>query len=191
MLPSGKPNDTRTSPPPPTVRQRRRTGFSLVEVMVVTSTMAFLSMMIAGIWGQLMRSSTDTIAQARLVSAGQFALESFRRDLAGSLPGDQSGSKLQGMMVGRVVTADGQLMLCFDGEPTNGIADWIIPDTVIVYDVVDGQLIRTDQENWTAFVVADDVSDFIVTELTDGLKIELTISRGSITRTYTLISRDP
>ena len=113
----------------PTVRRRRQTGFTLIEVMVVTATMAFLSMLIAGIWAGLVRSTTDTMAQARLVSAAQFAFESFRRDLAGSLPEDQNGTRLQGIMVGSLVTSDARLLLCFDGEPMNEIADWAAPDT--------------------------------------------------------------
>ena len=191
MPPPSKPNDRRTSIPMPTVRLRRQTGFTLIEVMVVTTTMAFLSMLIAGIWAGLVRSSTDTIAQARLVSAAQFALESFRRDLAGNLPEDQSGAKLQGMMVGTLVTADDRLLLCFDGEPMNETADWAAPDTVIVYEVQAGRLMRADQQSGTDFVVADNVTDFSVTQLAGGLRIELTLERGTFTRTYTLISQDP
>ncbi len=170
---------------------RRQTGFTLIEVMVVTATMAFLSMLIAGIWAGLVRSTTDTMAQSRLVSDAQFALESFRRDLAGSLPEDRNGTKLQGMMVGSLVTSDARLLLCFDGEPMNEIADWAAPDTVIIYEVQAGQLMRTDQQSGTAFVVADNVSDFSVTQLASGLRIELTLARGNFTRTYTLISEDP
>ncbi len=191
MLPPGKTNYGRTSLLLPTGRLRRQTGFTLIEVLVVTGMMAFLSMLIAGIWAGLVRSSTDTIAQGRLVSAAQFALESFRRDLAGSLPEDPNGTRLQGMMVGSLVTSDARLLLCFDGEPMNEIADWIAPDTVIVYDVQGGQLIRTDQQSGNDFVVADNVDDFIVTQLASGLRIELTVGRGNLTRTYTLISQDP
>ena len=120
-----------------------------------------------------------------------FALESFRRDLAGSLPEDQNGAKLQGMMVGSLVTSDARLLLCFDGKPMNEIADWAAPDRVIVYEVQAGQLIRTNQQSGTAFVVADEVSGFSVTQLVSGLRIELTVARGNFTRTYTLISQDP
>ncbi|MFV2069236.1 MAG: type II secretion system protein J [Pirellulales bacterium] len=191
MLLPGKPNYGRTSIPMPAVRLHRQTGFTLIELMVVTATMAFLSMLIAGIWAGLARSSTDTMAQARLVSAAQFALESFRRDLAGSLPENPNGTRLQGMMVGSLVTSDARLLLCFDGAPMNEVADWAAPDTVIVYEVQNGQLIRTDQQSGTAFVVADNVSAFSVTQLAGGLRIELTVVRGNFTRTYTLVSQDP
>ncbi len=191
MLPPGKPNYGSTSIPLPTVRLRRQTGFTLIEVLVVTATMAFLSMLIAGLWSGLVRSSSYTIAQARLVSSAQFALESLRRDLAGNLPEDQSGAKLQGTMVGSLVTVDDRLLLCFDGVPLNQTADWAAPDTVIAYEVQVGQLIRTNQQSGTAFVVADNVSGISVTQLATGLRIELTVERGTITRTYTLISQDP
>ena len=191
MLPPSKRKYGRTSMNMPTVRLRRQAGFTLIEVMVVTAMMAFLSMLIAGIWAGLVRSTADTINQAKLVSAAQFALESFRRDLAGSLPEDQNGTRLQGMVVGSLVTSDDRLLLCFDGEPMNEIADWAAPDTVIVYEVQAGQLMRTDQQSGTAFVVADNVSDFSVTQLASGLRIELTFARGNFTRTYTLISEDP
>ena len=190
-----QPNDYRTSlsllKRLPTGRFRRQCGFTLVEVMVVTTMTAFLSMMVAGIWSGLLRSTTDTMTQSRLVSDAQFALESLRRDLAGSVPEERSGTKLEGMIVGTLATADDRLLLCFDAEPLNEIADWAAPDRVIVYEVQNGQLIRTDQQSGTSFVVVDNVSNFGVTQLVSGVRIELTIERGKFNRTYTLISQDP
>lgn len=191
MLPPDKSNYGHNSIPMPPMRLRRQTGFTLIEMMVVTATMAFLSMLIAGIWSGLVRSSTDSMAQARLVSAAQFALESFRRDLAGSLPEAQNGSKSEGLMVGNLVTADTRLLLCFDGEPVNEIADWAAPDTVIEYELQVDQLVRTNQMSGIAFVVADNVRNLSLTQLASGLKIELTIERGKLSRTYTVISQDP
>ena len=191
MLPPGEPNYGPTSIPMSTVRFRRQTGFTLIEVMVVTSMMAFLSMLIAGIWTGLVRSATDIISQTQVVSAAQFALESFRRDLTGNLPENPNGTKFEGKMVGSLVTVDARLLLCYDGDPLNEIADWAAPDRVMVYEVQGGQLIRTDQQSGVAFVVANNVSDFTVTQLASGLRIELTFERGNFTRTYTLISEDP
>ena len=137
------------------------------------------------------RSATDIISQTQVVSAAQFALESFRRDLTGNLPENPNGTKLEGKMVGTLVTVDARLLLCYDGDPLNEIADWAAPDRVMVYEVQGGQLIRTDQQSGAAFVVANNVSDFTVTQLASGLRIELTFERGNFTRTYTLISEDP
>jgi hypothetical protein len=84
-----------------------------------------------------------------------------------------------------------QLLLCFDGSPVNETADWVSPDTVIEYGVINGQLIRSDNSTGSEMVVADGVANFEVTELSDGVRLELTLERRGLERTYSWITRDP
>jgi hypothetical protein len=94
--------------------------------------------------------------------------------------------------VGRLQPGNAQLWLCFDGgNPPNGVADWGPPDTVIVYAVQGDSLIRQDQNSNTTFVVARYVTQFSVRDLGDRVLIQLTFAYRSVTRTYTLVARDP
>jgi type II secretory pathway component PulJ len=171
---------------------RRRGGFSLVELMIVATMTSVLLIMISGFWTSFGRSLADGVAQARTAGEATLALETLRRDLSGHLPGTTTGLQPVGRYVGRLVTDGGtRLMLCFDGAPANGSADWASPDTVITYEVQDGRLVRLDQQTMGTFVVADRVDQFLVVDQGDRLRIDLTVTFRDFTNTYTLIAQDP
>jgi prepilin-type N-terminal cleavage/methylation domain-containing protein len=167
-------------------------GFSLVELMIVTTMTGVLVIMISGFWTSFGRSLADGVAQARTAGEATLALETLRRDLSGHLPGAAAGSQPVGQYVGRLVTDGGaRLMLCFDGAPANGNADWAAPDTVVTYEMQNGQLVRLDQQTGGTFVVADRVDQFQVLDQGDRLRIDLTVTFRDFTNTYTLIAQDP
>jgi type II secretory pathway pseudopilin PulG len=170
----------------------RRDAFTLVEVMVVTMMMAFACIMISGLWMTMGRCLTDTMAQVDVAQESHFALEVLRRDLGGFLPGEEKKEEDENKLVGRLATADGRLLLCFDGGKVNGMADWAKPDRVFVYAWKDGQLIRNEQTDKNeSFIVSNHVTKFQPRQLGNGVSIELTIGRRDFQRTYRLVSQDP
>ncbi len=159
--------------------------------MISVGLSAFLMLMVSGMSADLWRSMASNAQEVKVSGEATFALETLRRDFGGQLPGDLTGEKGLGSLVGRLVVGDDQLMLCFDGAPVNGTADWVAPDVVITYDVQDGRLVRTDSTTFTTFTVADHVTQFKVIDQGTGVRIELTLESRNINRTYTLVTQDP
>ena len=166
-------------------------GFTLLELMIATLLSSFLLLMIAGMWASLGRSAAGNLADCQIAADALMALDTFRRDLSGTLPGSSLGGKQQGRLVGRLIVGGNQLRLCYDGNPANGIADWGNPDRVVVYQLDAGRLVRTDVATGASFVVADSAEQFCVTDLGTGVRIALTLGRRRVCRTYTLVTRDP
>ena len=125
----------------------RTRAFTLVEVMVVTAMTAFLFLMMSGMWHSVGRSMNDSLVEARVSQEAHFVLEVLRRDLGGFLPGEEKEEDDENKLVGRLATASKQLRLCFDSDNPDGLPDWGKPDTVIVYEVQDEQLLRIEQFN--------------------------------------------
>lgn len=171
-----------------------RRGFTMLEVMVVTTLMAFLTLLLSATWAGLVRPTADLAARTRLSQEANLAAASLVRDLAGSLPNAEGriGTKAQYRFVGRMQPFNNQLWLCFDGSSTpNGSADWGWPDTVIVYEVQDHRLVRWDQSTSTIHTLARHVQQLDVQDLGDRVQLKITFQYRGITPTYTLIARDP
>jgi prepilin-type N-terminal cleavage/methylation domain-containing protein len=175
--------------PPPQIRSR---AFTLVEVMVATAITAMLFIMMSGMWRGLARSMNHSLVDARISQEAHFILEVMRRDLGGFLPGKETEQEDENKLVGRLATAAKQLMLCFDDDHADGEPDWGKPDTVIVYEVRDGQLLRIEQTDKGKFiVVASHLTDFTPTQLAKGVRVDFTITYEGFSKTYSLISQDP
>ena len=173
-------------------RYYRSRGFSLIELMIVATMTSFLMLMLSGVWRAFGRSLIETSAQARLLCEADLAVETLRRDFCGHLPGTDTGDLETGKLLGRLVLAGGsQLLLCFDGPPANGAADWAAPDTVVLYRVQNEQLLRIDQQAGSVFVVSDGVEQFAVVDQPHGVTIDLTLRRRNLSRTYTFETQDP
>jgi len=166
-------------------------GFTLVEAMLVSGLMSLLVLLLSGAWSGLGRPSADAIARCRVAQEANLAAEALARDLGGSLPDQSTGTRESGRLVGRLAVDGSELWLCYDGEPVNGLPDWVAPDTVIVYDVQADNLVRSDQQAATSYVVADHVSQMQVTEQVEGVHVDLTFAYRDVTRTYTIIAKDP
>ena len=180
---------------PITRRRNRTSGITLLETMLVSVLMALLVLLVSQGWAGFGRPTADLVARCRVAQEAHLAVTALAGDLGGFLAdsGARVGTKLQGRFVGRLQPSNSQLWLCFDGGSNpDGVANWGPPDTVIVYEVQGQQLVRWDQSAGTTFPVASNVDKLDLLDLGGGmLQIQLTFSYRNISRTYTLIARDP
>lgn len=177
----------------------RRGGFTLTEIMLVGGLMSLLVLLISGAWRGLGRSSADAATRCRIAQEANLAAASLKRDFGGALPEQVTGQKDRGRLVGRMIVAGPELRLCFDGEPLNGVADWASPDTVVVYGLYSEttygvpwkRLVRSNESTGAVFTAASNVDAMSLTDQGDGVKIDLTFTYRDITRTYTIVAKDP
>ncbi|MHC4398922.1 MAG: hypothetical protein ACYTG0_04505 [Planctomycetota bacterium] len=179
-----------TAPPENSACGGRRGGFTVVEVMLVSVLMGFLAVLVSSAWSGLGRSAADAGRRCRVVQEANLAAAALARDLGGVLPGEATGPKEHGRLVGRQAVAGPELQLCFDGND-DGQPDWAAPDTVVAYRVVADRLIRENVQTGSVFTVADHVDQLQLTELGDRINVALTFSFRDITRTYTIVAKDP
>ena len=169
----------------------RADGFTVMEMMIVGAMTALLAILFAKAWSGLGQPSVNALVRCQVAQEAQLATASLATDLGGSLPGQPTGTKPNGEMVGQMVVGGSELRLCFDGGGLNGIADWGPPDTVIRYYVEDDKLIRWNETADTAFYVASNVESMALSELGSGVQIDLTLTFRDVSQTYTLITEDP
>jgi type II secretory pathway component PulJ len=176
-------------------RFRRTAGFTMLEIMVASLVMTLLVVLLSQVWVGMIRPTTDMICCSQLDQEAKLAAAALAADLGGSLanPEGRLGTQPQYKYVGRLEPANSQLWLCFDGGSSpNGVADWGPPDSVIVYEVQDGSLVRFDQTAGTSVPIARHVDSFATQDLGDGrVQLQLVLSYRNVTRTYTFIGRDP
>ena len=174
------------------LKPRHRGGFTLVELAVTSVLMALLVSMLSGAWFAFGQPAIDLIKRSNVSHEANLAAASIARDFAGYLPESVAGDKKEGKYVGRLLVGTSELRLCFDGGSLpNGVADWASPDTVIVYEVDDDNLIRTNLQTDTVFTVAQFVTEMELTEQGTGVKIEITVEYDDEERSYTIITTDP
>ena len=94
-------------------RRRARRGFTTVEVGVVSSLMVLLSVILGATWSAFGRPLIDADTRCRLVLEARMAATALAHDLDGSVA--MAGGRAGGRFVGRMVTGNGALRLCFDG----------------------------------------------------------------------------
>lgn len=168
-----------------------RFGFTLLEAVLTSALMSLLVLLLSEAWSGLGRASLDTLARCRLTQEASLAAAALAQDCAGSLPAT-TGPMEQGQWVGRMLVSNAELWLCFDGgTDPDGTADWASPDTVIVYVVQSNKLVRNDQASGTTFTVARNVDSMTLTELGDAVAVDLTMSYRDVTRTYSIVVKDP
>jgi prepilin-type N-terminal cleavage/methylation domain-containing protein len=174
----------------PTVRR----AFTLVEVLLVSAMMTLLAMLLTTTWSGLGRPLVDAAARAHLSQEANLAAAALARDFGGNLPSSDGhlGFPANGKLVGRMQPGDNTLRLCFDsGGFANGLADWAAPDTVITYQVQNGNLVRWDENAGTTFIVSRYVDTMQLTDQGNGVEIKLTFDYRGMTRTYTLVGLGP
>jgi hypothetical protein len=159
--------------------------------MVAAFLSTVLMLMVSGMWFSFGRVMSENVADAALTSDARLVFETIRRDFSGQLAGVKTGEKSLGRLVGRMIVGGDRLLLCYDGAPVNENADWSSPDSVVEYRLDNNQLLRIDAALGATVVIADGVTKFSATALRSGVRIELTIRRRAVERTYTLITRDP
>lgn len=162
---------------------------------MVAGLLALLSLLLSAAWVGFGRPAATTIARCRVAQQASLAVAALSSDLGGYLSDSAGrlGGTSQAPFVGRMQPNGNELWLCFDGGTTpNGIADWASPDTVIIYRLQGNSLIRTNQGGGESFTVANDVQSFAVQDMGGGLfQIQLQFAYRDVTRTYTLMARDP
>lgn len=174
---------------------RQRHGFTLLEVVIASGLTVFLAVMLSSVWAGVGRPAASLVNRGQLVQEIEFAVATLSRDLGGSVanPAVRLGDKKLGEWVGWSQPDNNQLRLCFDGGPTpNHEADWAAPDTVIVYRLDSDSLVRWDCNANTVFTVAQNVDSLQVTaEGTDSVRIVLSFTYHDLTRTCTIIAKQP
>jgi prepilin-type N-terminal cleavage/methylation domain-containing protein len=159
------------------LRSRRgQSGFTLLELLVVSILMVGVTAIAADMWRYLSVGLTDLSARSRVAGEMRLAVESLRQDL--------------GPAVGAIPLGDGSvLLICRDGgDAPDGVADWInpLPDPKIRYYLDSGKLMREDQSTSTVFTVAEGVTEFSVIRETDTvLRIHLVLARRDLQRDLT------
>jgi hypothetical protein len=165
-----------------------------VEGVIASGLLVLLALLLANTWQSMGRAAIDAVTRGRITQEANLALAALASDLGGSLsdPQGRVGSLASAAFVGRLQPGGNQLWLCFDGGSTpNGIADWGPPDTVVSYELQSSQLVRINQATGVSVPVAQGVSGFAVQDLGDRVQIQLTLTYRNLTRTFTLIARDP
>lgn len=175
---------------------RPRRGFTVLELSVATGLLALLAILIGNVWVGFGRPAAEAARRARRATEAGLAAAALAADLGGNLA-DESGQRLEGKallrFVGRQEPGETQLWLCFDGGTSpNGVADWGAPDTVIVYQVEAGVLVRQDLAANTSRAVAGDVAGFAAVDLGNvRVQLTLTLACQGLSESYTLIALDP
>jgi len=169
-----------------------RRGFTLTEVFVAISLLALLSALLTSMWTGMGRPLLTTAHYCQIDKEANLALASLSQDLGGMLPEGTSGGKLKYRLVGRTQPSGTELWLCFDGGDTpNKLPDWASPDVVIIYRVVDNQLIRVNQTAGTEFVVAQNIDSIGLRDLGTGVEITMGFTCHGVTQSYDLVAKNP
>jgi type II secretory pathway pseudopilin PulG len=141
---------------PLTLRQRFGTGFTILELLVVSILMAMVVMITTQFWTWFSPSITDIIARGHTLREARMAMQNLADDF--------------GAAVGAAPVGSDRLVLCKDGgDFPNGAADWAAPDVLVDYFIADNSLYRSDLSAGVEFVVADSVSDFTVEQISPTL----------------------
>ena len=168
---------------------KHRRGMSLMEVTIASLLAGLLAAMSAGIAVDITRNVADNIQHAQIAQEARLALESFRRDFAGSSHDIKTGDRVTWRLVGRLIPSASELRLCYDAD-RDASADWVLPDHVVIYRIDNGQLVRDNLTDSTTYLVARHVDD--VTFEADGneITIEIDFAYGGAAESYSFATSD-
>ncbi len=187
---------------------RRRSGFSVVEVMIVGGLMSLLVILISSAWTGPARSLRDAVLRCRFTQEANLAAEILARDFGGYLLDQTVFDPDYDYFVGSRVNVSGKLQICFDGD-SDDLPDWALPDTVITYELranglQEGEvqtydLVRLNEKMGTEFTVATNLLDMAPTDQGDGVNVILKFpypdardrAENNDYIQYTIRARDP
>ena len=167
----------------------RRSGFTMIEVAMAGALMSLLVILISGAWRGLGRSATDATARSRVTQEANLAAAALARDFGGSLPEQPTGTKVEGRLLGWLVTSGPELRLYYDGDPDSEIVYYL--DTQTTYGKTWKRLVRWNTDTGSEFTVATNVDTMELTDLGDAVQIDLTLTYRDLTRTYTFVGKGP
>lgn len=151
-------------------------GFSLVEILVVTTLMALLTALIAAAWRPIGQASARLRDEASGLTELRLAVEALRFDLGAAEalePNGDHGLRIRRERFGRL--PGGRLLARQDGAETE-------------YRLVDGDLLRRDAESDTTYAVAHGLNRFESRRDGDGLiRIRLAVLDGSAEQEIELV----
>jgi len=174
---------------PPANRTNIRSGFSLLEATIATMMSTLVVTMAAGVAYDISRHMADNIVETQVALEARLAIESFRRDFGGSVPDHIDQETFQWRLVGTMIPTATELRLCFDND-LDASADWVDPDRVITYTLVEDRLQRHDAETGTTITVAHNVNDIQYAINGNDLEIDIEFQIGDFTQTYTFVTSD-
>ena len=112
---------------------RKRKGFSLVELMVVSALMAVLALLISSAWVGVGRTAAGLIGRSQLVQERDLAVVALSRDLGGCLADNEAknGEKINGRWLKWELPSPQELKLYYDGGTnSSGVP---LANTVVQY----------------------------------------------------------
>ena len=183
-----------------------RTGFTLVELMVVSVLMAVLAVLLSSAWVGVGRTAAGLIGRSQLVQERDFAVVALSRDLGGCSvePDARLGEKINGRWLkwecpnNNLLTSNQDLVLYYDGGlKPDGVT--VNGNTVVRYAVESGGLLK--RKTWlkggttaTIFTVAKNVYSMTVTPDPNDVKavnIVLCFKYRTLTLTCDLTAKQP
>lgn len=186
----------------------RRSGFTVVEVMIVGGLMSLFVILISSAWVGQSRSLRDAVLRCRFTQEANVVSETLARDFGGYLPDQTVFDPDNDYFVGSRVNASGKLQICFDGD-SDRQPDWALPDTVITYELRANELregevqtydlVRRNEKTQIEFAVAANLLDMAPTDQGDGAEVVLKFpypdardrAEGNDYIQYTIRARDP
>ena len=129
---------------------RRRDGFTLVEVMVVSVLTAFLAVLLSACWRGFGPTATDAIARCRIAQEMNLTVNTLARDLGGNLGisggslDTSGGSPWESQFLDWDCSIPNTLRLCFDSPyPSSPPAAPNSPPPAVPNDPPNWQLPQT------------------------------------------------
>jgi type II secretory pathway pseudopilin PulG len=157
-------------------RKRRRSGFTLLELLIVGTLGTLVMVSITNAWIWYARTSNTMHVDAQLNRELKLAAAAIAQDYGPALAAR---------------TTDGSsLQLDYDNN-SDSTAQWSAPDGLVEYSLTDGKLVRHDDSAGTDVPMANNITA-IAADVVDGhLNVKLTATYRTTTQELTLQLRDP
>ena len=151
-------------------RRSKPSGFTLLELLVVSMLAVGVAATTAQFWRTMSLSMSDLNARSKTAEELRFVMQNISNDF--------------GSTVGVSVFEIDRFLICRDsGKNPNGIADWDEPDVIIEYFLTDKQIRRFNQSSGLENVVVDGVSSFEVEQNSDSVfQINIALTQDNVTR---------
>ena len=156
----------------------KASGFTLLELLVVSMLAAGVAATTAQFWRTMSLSMRDLNARSKTAEELRFVMQNISNDF--------------GSTVGISVFEIDLFLICQDsGKNPNETADWDEPDVIIEYFLSDKQIRRFNRSSGLETVVAESVSSFEIEQVTDSMyKISVTLTQDNITRNAAFLWSD-